>query len=160
MDRLISNKMMKTKTKLSSPATPINSPNPHVKEVKSIEVDNTSKTHDVDAMMKKSLMNAIKDPNTAIDLDEHPKASKKTKEDPIDDCVVLKDVRVNQDIHIRLIAILDGYYIDVRRFFRGYPSRRGILIPAVKFGIASDLLRDDIEKIAPFKTRYEQEIFK
>lgn len=160
MDWLISYKMMKTKTKLSSPATPINSPNPHVKEVKSIEVDCDAKMHDVDEMMKKSLLNAIKDPDVAIDLDENPNASKRAKKDPTAHCLVLKDVKVNQDTHIRLIALVDGYYIDIRKFFRGYPSGKYILIPAVKFGIASDLLRPEIEKIAPFKTRYEQEIFK
>lgn len=131
-----------------------------MKEVKSIEVDNTAKTQDVDKIMQKSLLDAIKDPNTIIDLNENPKHVKKNKDDIIDSCVVLKDVKVNQEVHIRLIVILDGYYIDVRRFFRGYPSRRGILIPAVKFGIASDLLRPEIEKIAPFKAKYEQEIFK
>ena len=74
------------------------------------------------------------------------KDKKKKKEYDIDD-TVLRDITLNGDIHVRLISNTNGYFVDLRKYFNGYPTKKGIRILATKFNIAANYLKKDLESL-------------
>ncbi|MBP3916225.1 hypothetical protein [Clostridium sp.] len=76
-----------------------------------------------------------------IDLDETAKAKKKTYD--IDDTVI-RDISLTGDIHVRLISNVNGYFVDIRKYYKQYPTKKGIRILASKFNIAADYLKNDL----------------
>jgi hypothetical protein len=59
----------------------------------------------------------------------------------------LKLIHINDDIKARLIANDNGYFVDIRKYYKGYPTKRGIRILATKFNTLADILKADIEEI-------------
>lgn len=59
----------------------------------------------------------------------------------------LKVVNINDDIKARLIANDNGYFIDIRKYYKGYPTKKGIRILATKFVTAADILKSDVEEL-------------
>ena len=81
----------------------------------------------------------------AINLDED-KPKKAKKEYDLDDTII-RDITLSNETHLRLLSNINGYFIDIRKFFRGYPSSKGIRVSAGKFALAMDYLKKDIEQL-------------
>lgn len=80
-----------------------------------------------------------------INLDED-KPKKAKKEYDLDDTII-RDITLSNETHLRLLSNINGYFIDIRKFFRGYPSSKGIRVSAGKFALAMDYLKKDIEQL-------------
>ena len=59
----------------------------------------------------------------------------------------IKIVNINDDIKARLISNDNGYFVDLRKYYKGYPTKKGIRIAAKKFIDAAELLKEDVEYI-------------
>ena len=81
----------------------------------------------------------------AINLDED-KPQKTKKEYDLNDTII-RDITLSNETHLRLLSNINGYFIDIRKFFRGYPSSKGIRVSAGKFALAMDYLKKDIEQL-------------
>lgn len=84
-----------------------------------------------------------------IDLTGKNYLNKKTKEKkPYDlNDLELKTISLNENLKVRLIANDNGYFIDLRKYFKGYPTKKGIRILATKFIAAADMLKKDVDDI-------------
>lgn len=63
------------------------------------------------------------------------------------DCIIIKDITLSNDVHMRLLSNINGYFIDIRKYFRGQPSQKGIRISATRFSIGFEYLKRDIEAL-------------
>lgn len=88
----------------------------------------------------------LTDNKKQVNLDETKKDKKHKKKDEEDD-QVLRDITLAGDIHIRLVSNMNGYFVDLRKFFRGYPSQKGIRMAATKFLIASEYIKQDVDAL-------------
>ena len=114
----------------------------HVVEQVKMDLEEVEKQVDIDALLKQD------DPKeeNCINLDEAEKPKKNKKKYDLDD-TVLKDIILSTDTRMRLISNINGYFVDIRKFFRGYPSQKGIRISAGKFLIAAEHLKKEIEPL-------------
>lgn len=135
------------KIKNSNPQTPLPPSTPPMRledepkkmeEDVKMEVDHKVETVNIDQMLESKT-------HVDLNLDDTKKAKKK-KEYDLDDTII-RDVTLSNDVHIRLLSNINGYFVDIRRYFRGYPSQKGIRMSAVKFAIAADYLKKDIEAL-------------
>lgn len=95
----------------------------------------------------KSSVNSSEKENE-IDLSNKQYLNKKTNGNKYD--LVDKELRIihiNDDIKARLIANDNGYFVDVRKYYKGYPTKKGIRILATKFVTVADILKKDIDEI-------------
>lgn len=83
-----------------------------------------------------------------INLDDSKKGHKGKKEYDLDDTVI-RDITLAGDIHVQLISNTNGYFVDIRKFFKGYPTKKGIRMLASKFGTAAELLKADLAPLLP-----------
>ena len=81
-----------------------------------------------------------------INLDETKKEKKQKKAYDSDDTII-RDITLANDIHVRLLSNINGFFVDIRKYFRGYPSQKGIRMAATKFIIASEYLKKDIDAL-------------
>lgn len=123
--------------------TPIqpSSPNPLDPPIK-MQIEEQKKDINVDEILEESSFTKDK---KVINLDDD-KNKKKKKEYDIDDTII-RDITLSGDIHVRLISNANGYFVDLRKYFNGYPTRKGIRILATKFNIAAGYLRKDLETL-------------
>ena len=56
-------------------------------------------------------------------------------------------ITLDNDIVVKLIANNKGIFVDVRKYYKGYPTKKGIRIIASKFTEVSKMLEDDIKKL-------------
>lgn len=104
-------------------------------------IDDLDKQVDINDLLKEK----EKDNNgVAINLDEDK--PKKKKEYDLDDTII-RDITLSNETHLRLLSNINGYFIDIRKFFRGYPSSKGIRVSAGKFAVAMEYLKKDIEAL-------------
>lgn len=105
-------------------------------------IDDLDKQVDINDLLKEK----EKDNNgVAINLDED-KPKKPKKEYDLDDTII-RDITLSNETHLRLLSNINGYFIDIRKFFRGYPSSKGIRVSAGKFAVAMEYLKKDIEAL-------------
>lgn len=107
-----------------------------------MDLDEKKEDIDVDAILEEEAYNNSK--KKVINLDDSKK--KKEKVYDIDD-TILRDITLAGDIHVRLISNINGYFIDIRKYFRGFPSKKGIRMLASKFSIAADYLKKDLTEL-------------
>lgn len=107
-----------------------------------MDLDEKKEDIDVDAILEEEAYNNSK--KKVINLDDSKK--KKEKVYDIDD-TILRDITLAGDIHVRLISNINGYFIDIRKYFRGFPSKKGIRMLASKFSIAADYLKKDLAEL-------------
>lgn len=81
-----------------------------------------------------------------INLDDTKKEKKQKKVYDLDDNII-RDITLANDIHVKLLSNMNGYFVDIRKYFRGYPSQKGIRMAATKFVIASEYLKKDIDAL-------------
>ena len=113
-------------------------PNHDVEHVK-MELEEADKQVNIDEILKQE-----NDENgKCINLDEEAKPKKEKKKYELDD-TILKDIILSSDTHLRLLSNINGYFVDLRKFFRGYPSQKGIRVSAGKFMLACEHLKKDI----------------
>ena len=84
-----------------------------------------------------------------INLDEAGDTKKKRKKVYDIDDTVIRDITLTGDIHVRLISNVNGYFVDIRRYFKQYPTQKGIRILASKFAIAAEYLKKDLLELIP-----------
>ena len=86
----------------------------------------------------------------AIDLRSETKMlEKKTKRtyDLVDD--EIKVVTLDNDLVVKLIANNKGVFVDFRKYYKGYPTKKGIRILATKFQEVANIMEQDIKKLVP-----------
>lgn len=120
---------------------PPSSPGPLDPPIK-MQIEEQKKDINVDEILEESSFTKDK---KVINLDDD-KDKKKKKEYDIDDTVI-RDITLSGDIHVRLISNANGYFVDLRKYFNGYPTKKGIRILATKFNIAASYLRKDLETV-------------
>lgn len=97
---------------------------------------------DIDAILEEEAYNNSK--KKTVNLDDTKK--KKKKEYDIDD-TILRDITLAGDIHVRLISNINGYFIDIRKYYKTYPTKKGIRMLASKFSIAAEYLKKDLAEL-------------
>ena len=113
-------------------------PKHDVEHVK-MELEEADKQIVIDEILKQESDENAK----CINLDEEAKPKKEKKKYELDD-TILKDIILSSDTHLRLLSNINGYFVDLRKFFRGYPSQKGIRVSAGKFMLACEHLKKDI----------------
>lgn len=81
-----------------------------------------------------------------INLDDSKKNIKNKTDYNLNDTII-RDIILNGDIHVQLISNIHGYFIDIRKYYKKYPTKRGIRMLASKFAIAADLLKNDLSEL-------------
>ena len=69
------------------------------------------------------------------------KSAKKTY-DLVDD--ELKVITLDNDLVVKLIANNKGVFVDFRKYYKGYPTKKGIRIIASKFNELANILEKEI----------------
>lgn len=54
----------------------------------------------------------------------------------------LKKVEVAPNIYLRVINTSEDTYIDIRKYYKGYPTKKGIRFKQKVFNIIKDILND------------------
>ena len=67
--------------------------------------------------------------------------------DLIDD--EIKVVNLDNDLVVKLIANNKGVFIDFRKYYKGYPTKKGIRILATKFQEIAAVMNEDINRLVP-----------
>ena len=109
-----------------------------------MEIEEKKEDIDIDQVLEESSLNGKKRKVTNLDdskKEDKKKSEKKTYD--IDD-TVLRDITLAGDIHVRLISNINGYFVDIRKYFKGFPSKKGIRMLAVKFSMAAEYLKNDL----------------
>lgn len=58
----------------------------------------------------------------------------------------IKKINLDDGIVVKLIANNKGVFVDFRRYYKGYPTKKGVRVLASKFREVADILSEDIEK--------------
>ena len=90
------------------------------------------------------------DDTKEIDLRSDTKMlEKKVKRtyDLVDD--ELKVITLDNDLVVKLIANNKGVFVDFRKYYKGYPTKKGIRILATKFQEVARVMNDDINRLVP-----------
>lgn len=88
-----------------------------------------------------------KSKNNVIDLNDEKSIKKKTKKEYDIDDTIIRDITLAGDIHVRLLSNTNGYFVDIRKYFNGFPTKKGIRMLATKFNIAANYLKKDLESV-------------
>lgn len=110
----------------------------HAEEIK---MDLEEKKEDIN-------LEEIEDPKS-INLDD-TKKHKKTYD--LDDTII-RDITLAGDIHVRLLSNTNGYFVDIRKYFKGSPTKKGIRMLATKFSLAADYLKADLQNLIPQQSK-------
>lgn len=97
---------------------------------------------------------SVKSTGNFVDLSNYDKVKKmigkKTKTYDLDD-KIFKIINVDGDIVIKLLENNKGVFVDIRKYYKGYPTKRGVRIIASKFKEAADILKEDIDSLVSIK---------
>lgn len=63
----------------------------------------------------------------------------------------IKRINLDGDIVVRLLTNNLGAFVDIRKYYKGYPTKKGIRIYVNNYTKINDLLMDDIKKLTFFK---------
>lgn len=118
-------------------------PSPKPSPPKDMEIEKNKNEMDLDELIKNSFV-MKKTEFTDLTNETSKKASELFK-----DCHVIRDVKLAGDIHFKLIENDKGYLVDIRRNFRGNPSKKGIMMTAKKFMAASEVIGRDLRELMP-----------
>ena len=80
-------------------------------------------------------------------LNKKPKRTQEKTYDLVDD--ELRKITLDGDVVIKLISNSKGIFVDVRKYFKGFPTKKGVRIAALKFKEVYKLLENDIKKLIP-----------
>ena len=99
---------------------------------------------------KKSTTSNGKEKKNEIDLRNDVKmVGNKVKRayDLVDD--EIKTITLDNDIVVKLISNNKGVFVDFRKYYKGYPTKKGIRILASKFARVAEILASDIKANVP-----------
>lgn len=83
-------------------------------------------------------------PNDTLNLRSDTLLAKKRKQYDLDD-EEIKNITLDNDITVKLIANNKGIFVDFRKYYKGYPTKKGIRVLATKFLDVAGLLEEDIK---------------
>lgn len=109
---------------------------------------------DIKVEEKKTIEDATE--KTIIDLRTEKKMSEnKTikKYDLIDE--EIKVFKLDNDLVVKLISNNKGVFVDFRKYYKGYPTKKGIRLIASKFLEISKIMEPDIIQIVPNSLKYD-----
>lgn len=98
----------------------------------------------------KNKTNELNGETKEIDLRSDTKMlEKKVKRtyDLVDD--ELKVITLDNDLVVKLIANNKGVFVDFRKYYKGYPTKKGIRILATKFQEVARVMNEDINRLVP-----------
>ena len=107
-----------------------------------MDLDEKKEDSNIDALLEEEAYKNSK--KKVINLDDSKKKNK--KEYDIDDTII-RDITLAGEIHVRLISNTYGYFVDIRKYFKNYPTKRGIRMLATKFSAAADYLKKDLAEL-------------
>lgn len=61
------------------------------------------------------------------------------------DDIELKKINLDKNVCIRIINNVNGTFVDIRKYYKGYPTKRGIRFSTYMFRKIIELLKDDIK---------------
>ncbi len=99
----------------------------------------------------------VEEDKKAIDLRTDTKLlEKKAKKtyDLVDD--ELKVITLDNDLVVKLIANNKGVFVDFRKYYKGYPTKKGIRILATKFQEVARVMSEDINRLVPNANNLEE----
>jgi len=139
--------------KILAMQTPVQSPKPSqnaeaLKNDEPLKMDIEEKKEDIN--IDEVIEEMKKDEKNVVDLTDIPKEKQEKKKYDIDDSII-RDITLANGIHVRLISNMNGYFVDIRRYYKGYPTKRGIRILASKFALAADYLKNDLAELVSNK---------
>lgn len=76
---------------------------------------------------------------------DRPK-SNNSKPYTLNDSIISKKV-VGSNLHVKLLKNERGYFVDLRRYDFGKPSKYGVRLSARNFKIACDYLKEDLKAV-------------
>ena len=141
-------KLQKTPLPITTVKKDVSSPTPTPTPLdRPVKMDLEDKKEDlnIDELLEKDEKN-----KNIILVDEKEKEKelkKKIKRGYDIDDTIIRDITLSGDVHVRLISNTNGYFVDVRKYFNGFPTKKGIRILASKFSSAANYLKKDLESI-------------
>ena len=60
------------------------------------------------------------------------------------DDIEIKKITLDKSIVIRVISNVNGTFVDIRKYYKGYPTKKGIRITLDVFKKILEILKDDI----------------
>lgn len=99
----------------------------------------------IDEIKLKAFENTVED---KTDL-ETKLLNLKRKSVYMEEDIIIKSIVLSNDVVVRFIANNRGYFIDFRKYYKGFPTKKGIRVLANKFREASELLKPDLDKYLP-----------
>lgn len=98
------------------------------------------------------MVDASIDSSKQVDLRSNLILGKKTKKPYEDNDEEHKIITLDSDLVVKLLSNNKGLFVDFRKYYKGYPTKRGIRVYASKFKKVADLLSSDIDNLLPNKT--------
>ena len=106
---------------------------------------------EVSTEVNKSILNKNIEQENKIDLRSDKKLLEKrtnrTTYDLVDD--ELKVVTLDNDLVVKLISNNKGVFVDFRKYYKGYPTKKGIRMLATKFREVAKIMDPVIQKVVP-----------
>lgn len=56
----------------------------------------------------------------------------------------LKKIELEKNVYMRIIQVNDEKYIDIRKYYKGYPTRRGIRFKMYMYKIIQNIIQEEI----------------
>lgn len=56
----------------------------------------------------------------------------------------IKKVEIEKNIFLRIIQTSDDKYIDIRKYYKGYPTKKGIRFKTKIFNLIKKIIEEDI----------------
>jgi hypothetical protein len=72
----------------------------------------------------------------------------------------LKLIKIDGDIVFKLMTNNKGIFVDIRKYYKGYPTKKGVRVYASIFDKVSKLLEPDIKNIVPAQDLDASELYK
>jgi len=80
-----------------------------------------------------------------VNLSSNQAPQKKNDYDLNDKIII--SVQLDKNIKVSLIENEKGQYVDIRKYYNEYPTKKGIRIEAHTFKTVIESLKDDLDKI-------------
>lgn len=140
----INNKIMSPKETPQPPSTPSGT-NMEEDKPSSLNLEIQKESVNLDELQEEKSLNKKRN----IDISDDVKDPKKGKKIYDLDDTIIRDITLNGNIHVKLLSNANGYFVDVRRYNRDFPTQKGIRMLATKFATAADMLKNDLSELIP-----------
>ena len=147
----ISPQKSKQQTPMQSPKAPVQVVQPEIPvlndEEMKMEMDVEEKKEDI---ILDDNANGNGEDNKIVNLDDNKENRKPKEKKPYDiDDTIIREITLTGDLHVKLISNVNGYFVDIRKHYKGFPTKKGIRILATKFLKAAEYLKADLKSLIP-----------